>query len=100
MSLPDTLANGFLPPGGHVARLDDRIGRFGAVTPRRVVLADRLPAWLRLAQASQQWRRAVLFGRFVPDASFPRDLEVFRLMHAGCDQAFQLLLPPQRDVFD
>ena len=42
MSLPDMLANGFLPPGVHAAKLDDVIERFGAVTPRRVVLADRL----------------------------------------------------------
>jgi hypothetical protein len=42
MSLPDMLANGFLPPGVHAARLDDILERFGAVTPRRVVWCWRI----------------------------------------------------------
>jgi hypothetical protein len=100
MSLPDTLANGFLPPGVHVARLDDVIERFGSVTPRRVVLADRLQELLRLAQAAQQLQRAFLFGSFVTDASFPRDLDVFLLMHEGFDREFQSLPSPQRNEFD
>ena len=100
MSLPDTLANGFLPPGVHAARLDDIIERFGVVTPRRLVLADRLQELLRLAQATQQLQRAFLFGSFVTDASFPRDLDVLLLMHEGFDREFQSLPPPQRNVFD
>ena len=51
MSLPETLASGFLPPGVHVARLDAIMERFGVATPRRVVLADRLRELLHLAQA-------------------------------------------------
>jgi hypothetical protein len=76
MSLPDTLATGFLPPGVHAARLDAILERFGAVTPRRVVLADRLQELLRLAQATQRLQRVFLFGSFVTNASFPRDLDV------------------------
>jgi hypothetical protein len=100
MSLPDALANGFLPPGVHAARLDEIIERFGVVTPRRVVLVDRLQELLRLAQATRQLQRAFLFGSFVTDASFPRDLDVFLLMHEGFDREFQSLPPPQRNVFD
>jgi hypothetical protein len=100
MSLPDTLANGFLPPGVHAARLDDILERFGTVTPRRVVLADRLQELVRLAQATQQLQRVFLFGSFVTDASFPRDLDVFLLMHEGFDREFGSLPLPQRAVFD
>jgi hypothetical protein len=100
MSLPETLANGFLPPGVHAARLDAIIERFGAVTPRRIVLADRLQELLRLAQATQRLRRAFLFGSFVTDTAFPRDLDVFLLMQEGFDREFRFLPPPQREVFD
>jgi hypothetical protein len=100
MSLPDTSANGFLPPGVHAARLDAILERFGAVTPRRVVLADRLQELLRLAQATQRLQRAFLFGSFVTNASFPRDLDVFLLMQARFDREFRSLPPQQRDVFD
>jgi hypothetical protein len=100
MSLPETLANGFLPPGVHAARLDDIIERFGAVTPRRLALADRLQELIRLAQATQQLQRAFLFGSFVTDASFPRDLDVLLLMQEGFDREFRSLPLPQRYVFD
>jgi hypothetical protein len=36
------LPNGYLPPGVHVATLDEIIERFGTATPRRQVLAGRL----------------------------------------------------------
>lgn len=100
MSLPETLANGFLPPGVHAARLDAIIARFGAVTPRRIVLADRLQELLRLAQATQRLQRAFLFGSFVTDAPFPRDLDVFLWMQEGFDREFRALLSPRREVFD
>jgi hypothetical protein len=100
MSPLNAMECGFLPPGVHAARLDDIIERFGAVTPRRLVLADPLQELLRLAQATQQLQRAFLFGSFVTDASFPRDLDVLLLMHEGFDREFRSLPPPQRDMFD
>ncbi len=100
MSLPETLASGFLPPGVHAARLDDIIDRFGAAMPRRAVLADRLQELLRLAQATRQLQRAFLFGSFVTDAPFPRDLDVFLLMQEGFDREFRSLPLLQRDVFE
>lgn len=100
MSLPETLASGFLPPGVHVARIDALIERFGVATPRRVVLADRLRELLLLAQATEHLQRAFVFGSFVTDVPFPRDLDVFLFMKEGFDRVFQSLLPAQREVFD
>lgn len=100
MSLPETLASGFLPPGVHVARLDAIMERFGVATPRRVVLADRLRELLHLAQATQHLQRAFVFGSFVTDALFPRDLDVFLFMTEGFDRVFQSLPPAQRQVFE
>jgi hypothetical protein len=57
MSLPETLANGLLPLGVHAAQLAAIIERFGSVTPRRVVLADRLQscyAWLKQPNNSSE----------------------------------------------
>lgn len=88
MSLPETLASGFLPPGVHVARLDAIMERFGVATPRRVVLADRLRELLHLAQATHHLQRAFVFGSFVTDALFPRDLDVFLFMNEGFDRVF------------
>jgi len=100
MSLPDTLASGFLPPVVHVARIDAIIERFGVATPRRVMLADRLRELLHLARATQQLQRAFVFGSFVTDVPFPRDLDVFLFMKEGFDRAFQSLPPAQRHVFE
>jgi hypothetical protein len=80
--------------------LHDIIDRFGTTTPRRQVLAERLVALLREAQATGQLQRAFLLGSFVSDAPFPRDLDVFLLMQAGFDREFVHLPPLQREVFD
>jgi len=99
MSLPALSSNGFLPPGVHAATLDEVIDRFGTATPRRQVLGERLEALLRAAQATGKLQRAFLWGSFVSDVPFPRDLDVFLLMQAGFDQEFALLPLPQREVF-
>jgi hypothetical protein len=80
--------------------LHDIIDRFGTTTPRRQVLAERLVALLREAQATGQLQRAFLWGSFVSDTPFPRDLDVFLLMQAGFDREFVYLPPLQREVFD
>jgi hypothetical protein len=99
MSLPVTLPNGFLPPGGHTVSLLAIIERFGTATPRRQVLAGRLEELLRVARATSPLQRAFLWGSFPTDALFPRDLDIFLLMQAGFDQVFRHLPPTQRDVF-
>src|SRR5712692_6174285 len=100
MSLPATLPNGFLPPGVHAAPLNDIVDRFGTTTPRRQVLAERLEALLRVAQATEKLQRMFLWGSFISDAPFPRDLDVFLLMQAGFDREFANLSPIQREVFE
>lgn len=100
MSLPETLGSGFLPPGVHVASIDAVTRRFGTATPRREVLADRLREVLHLAQATQHLQRAFVFGSFVTDAPFPRDLDVFLFMNEGFDRVLQSLPPAQSQVFD
>ena len=100
MSLPETLASGFLPPGVHVASIDIVIRRFGVATPRREVLANRLREVMHLAQATQHLQRAFVFGSFVTDAPFPRDLDVFLFMNEGLDRVFQSLPPAQQHVFE
>ena len=99
MSLPALLPNGFLPPGVHAAPLDEILERFGTATPRRQVLAERLEALLRAARATGKLQRTFLWGSFISDAPFPRDLDVFLLMQAGFDREFADLPAPQRAVF-
>jgi hypothetical protein len=99
MSLPALLPNGFLPPGVHAATLHEIIERFGTATPRRQVLAERLEALLHAARATGKLQRVFLWGSFISDAVFPRDLDVFLLMQAGFDREFADLPSPQREAF-
>ena len=100
MSLPALLPNGFLPPGVHATTFPDIVDYFGTSTPRRQVLADCLETLLRIARLTGKLQRAFLWGSFISDVPFPRDLDVFLLMQAGFDQEFVHLPPPQREVFD
>jgi hypothetical protein len=100
VSLPETLPSGFLPPGVHNATLREILTRFGSGTPRRQVLASRLQEFLTLARTTGQLLRAFIWGSFVTDKPFPRDLDVFLLMQQGFDQAFAYLPLIQRDVFN
>lgn len=99
MSLPAMLPNSFLPPGVHTATLSDVVDHFGTTTPRRQVLAQSLEALLRVARATGKLQRAFLWGSFISDAPFPRDLDIFLLMQAGFDQEFANLPPEQHQVF-
>ena len=99
MSLPALLPNGFLPPGVHAATLSEILDRFGTATTRRQVLAERLEALLHEARATGKLQRVFLWGSFISDASFPRDLDVFLLMQAGFDRECADLPSPQREVF-
>ena len=100
MSVPALLPNGFLPPGVHVVTLHDIVDRFGTTTPRRQVLAERLETLLRVARATGKLQRAFLWGSFISNVPFPRDLDVFLLMQAGFDRELPHLPSSQREVFD
>lgn len=100
MSLPALLPNGYLPPGVHEATLREVVERFGTNTPRRQVLASRLQELLSLARATERLQRILIWGSFVTDKPFPRDLDLFLLMQEGFDREFTSLSPPQRYIFD
>ena len=88
MSLPTLLPNGYLPPGVHEATLSEVVERFGTNTPRRQVLASRLQELVSLARVTGKLRRIFIWGSFVTDKAFPRDLDIFLLMQEGFDQEF------------
>jgi hypothetical protein len=100
MSLPALLPNGYLPLGVHEATLSEIVECFGVNTPRRQVLAGRLQELASLARATRKLRRMFIWGSFVTDKPFPRDLDIFLLMQEGFDREFSALLPPLRSVFD
>jgi len=100
VSLPASLPTGYLPPGVHLATLEEIVTRFGTATPRRQTLASRLQTLLTLARATGRLRRAFVWGSFVTDKPFPGDLDVFLLMQAGFDEEFSALPPDQRDLFE
>jgi hypothetical protein len=100
MSIPALLPNGFLPPGIHAATLQDIIAQFGMSNPRRQELGTRLEALLRVARSTGRLRRAFIWGSFVTDKPFPRDLDVFLFMQEGFDRVFRQLPQSQRNVFE
>ena len=55
---------------------------------------------MHLARATGQLQRAFIWGSFVTDKPFPRDLDVFLLMQEGFDRHFIHLPPTQRAVFE
>jgi hypothetical protein len=100
MSLPALSTNGFLPPGVHQATQDEIAQRFGINTPRRQVLMNRLRHLLTLARSTGQLRRAFVWGSFVTEKSFPRDLDLLLLMAKEFDRQFTSLPAIQRSVFE
>ena len=100
MSLPTLLPNGYLPPGMHEATLSEVVERFGTNTPRRQVLANRLQEVVSLTRATRKLQRMFIWGSFVTDKAFPRDLDIFLLMQEGFDREFAALALPQRYVFE
>ena len=100
MSLPALLPNGFLPPGIHVAILPDIIAKFGIGNPRRHVLGTRLQELLRVARSTGTLRHAFIYGSFVTDKPFPRDLDVFLFTQEGFDRVFRQLPQLQKNIFE
>lgn len=99
MSLPALLSNGYLPPGVHAANLSEIVERIGTTTPRRQVLASRLQESVSLAGSTGKLQHIFIWGSFVTDKPFPRDLDIFLLMQEGFDRDFATLSPPERYVF-
>ncbi len=80
MSLPPFTGVGDLPPGVHRASLRDVLDRFGAGSRQRMAVAERLERVYRLARATGQLARFVVFGSFVTDKVEPHDVDVFLVM--------------------
>jgi hypothetical protein len=53
-----------------------------------------------LAQATEKLQRTFIWGSFVTDKPFPRDLDVLLLIQEGFDREIAALSPPQRYVFE
>lgn len=80
MSLPPFTGVGDLPPGVHRASLREVLDRFGAGSRQRMAVAERLERVYRLARATGQLARFVVFGSFVTDKVEPHDVDVFLVM--------------------
>lgn len=94
------MGSGFLPPGIHRATLNEIDDAFGKQTPRREHLMGRLHELIRAVRMTGRVKAAFVFGSFVTDKPFPRDLDVLLFMREGFDQEFQALAEPERAVFD
>src|SRR5215510_6234087 len=90
MSLPALLPNGYLPSGVHEATLREIVECFGINTPRRQVLAGRLQELASLARATRKLRRMFIWGSFVTDKPFPRDLDISCSCRRGLIGSFLL----------
>lgn len=80
MSLPPFTGVGDLPPGVHRASLHEVLDCFGAGSRQRMAVAERLERVYRLARATGQLARFVVFGSFVTDKVEPHDVDVFLVM--------------------
>ena len=75
MALPLLDAEGFLPPGLHLADEAEVSRVFGAVTPARQALMRQLSGWLGRARAVEA-RRWAVGGSFVTAKPVPGDVDV------------------------
>lgn len=85
MALSDFNEEGDLPPGVHLATLEETLQRFGNGMPQRRAVADRLRRVYELAVSTGLLARFVVFGSFVTDAAEPRDVDVVLLMEDEFD---------------
>ena len=85
MPPPDFEPSGDLPPGIHRATLSEVLARLGAGTAQRRAVAYRLQRLYRVAQATGQVARLIVFGSFVTDKPAPNDVDVFLLMADSFD---------------
>jgi predicted nucleotidyltransferase len=83
--LPPFNENGDLAVGVHRATLRETIARFGTENPQRMIVALRLEHIYRLAMATAQVARFLVFGSFVTAKNEPNDVDVFMLMEDTFD---------------
>jgi hypothetical protein len=98
LPLPELNRFGDLPPGVHLAQLEEVLRRFGSGSNRRTLLGARLQRIWTLAAATGKVSRFILFGSLVSGGVEPNDVDVFLLM----DDSFEVktLRGEMRLVFD
>ena len=80
MPLPDLTEIGDLPKGVHPSTMVEVIGRFGAGSDRRKLLALRLRRVYDVAAQTGHLLHFVVFGSFVTGKLEPNDVDVFMIM--------------------
>jgi hypothetical protein len=96
--LPESTAEGDLPPGVHVADWQEFQTRFCGSSSRRTWLSGRLRLLLDLAAINGKLRRIFIWGSFVTAKPAPKDLDILLIM----DEDFEVdgAAAPARVVFD
>jgi len=79
MGLPDFTEDGILPPGLHLATLEDVVRRFGEPSLQRQAIAESL-AWAIRAARRAGVVRFVVDGSFVDAKSDPNDVDCVLLL--------------------
>jgi hypothetical protein len=80
MPLPEFTLRGELPPGVHVATIEEVLQRFGAGTAIRRRQAEVLDRIHKLASTTNSLDRVVVFGSFVTAKPAPNDVDVVLIM--------------------
>ena len=80
MSFPQFNDSGDLPPGIHVADLEEVLRRFGPGTARRVVCTKRLTHIFELAKSTGFLQRFIIFGSYITSKDEPNDIDVVLVM--------------------
>jgi len=83
--LPPFNEAGDLPPGLHKSSLEQVLSRFGAGSAARRKVALRLERIHRLAKATGEVRRFIVFGSFITAKESPNDVDVFMIMEDTFD---------------
>jgi len=86
-SLPPLGADGDLPLGVYRVSLEQMLRRFGKGSRQRIAVGQRLERIHRIAMATGEVARFVVFGSFVTAKRDPADVDVFLLMENTFDMA-------------
>ena len=99
MPLPAINAEGVLPLGVHASTLEEVRQVFGTGSYQRQLVFSRLERIVRIAFASTQLVRLIVFGSFVTAKPEPNDVDVFLIFDEEFDASLAkaellLLLDP------
>jgi hypothetical protein len=98
MPLPALNSEGALPPGIHLALLNEVIALFGSGTTARQEVTQRLEEVHRLAVLTGHLKRLFVWGSYVTDKLSPHDVDVMLVMSAGF--AVESSMPETHIIFD